>query len=175
MKLFFFWAAMAFSFSCRAQFVGGAPMQKVFSWLYRYAETREAQGDCAHYVRKALSAAGYNQCENSMGLYASDYAGPLEERGFENRIEDFPTPFLAPVGSILVYRGICPGTLYNRAGHVEVKTPRGYYSDYSSPFARTATSVARNNSAVGRCRQLTGVWLPPSRPFFKGCNRPPDK
>lgn len=158
-----------------AQNVGGAAMMKAFTWLYQYAENRESQGDCAHYVRKSLSAAGYNQCEMALGLYASDYAEPLTERGFVNRIADYPTPYWAPVGAVLVYRGICPGTEYNRAGHVEIKTPRGYYSDYASEFARSATAAQGNNTAIGRCRELTGVWLPPKKPYYKGCNRPPDK
>jgi hypothetical protein len=50
-------------------------------------------------------------------------------------------PFDAPVGAVLVYGG-------RGAGHVELRTPRGFVSDFESP--------------VPSSRPLLGVYLKPS-------------
>lgn len=147
----------------------GGNMSNAFSWLYRYAGGRASTGDCGVYVRKALSYAGYNTCNTGLHNYASQSGPALQRLGFRNQIGSYPTPASAPVGSVLVYKGICPGTKNNAAGHIEIKTPQGYYSDYGSPRARTAETIEKNNRNSGRCRQLTGVWIPPSSPKYPMC------
>lgn len=84
---------------------------------------RRSTGLCWRYVKRALlradAVSSYPQT-----AYARQAGHELTERyGF--RKLPFRNPYDAPVGSVLVYGG-------TRAGHVEIRTPRGYVSDYRS-------------------------------------------
>ena len=81
---------------------------------------------CWQYVKNALLEAG------AVGAYpATNYASQAGEElagryGFVRlAIHD---PYLAPVGAVLVYRD------GGGAGHVELRTERGFASDYHSPW-----------------------------------------
>ncbi|MEA3208786.1 MAG: hypothetical protein QOE70_1843 [Chthoniobacter sp.] len=89
---------------------------------------------CWRYVKTALLAAGVVDSYPKTA-YAKQAAKELPQSyGFKKlSIRD---PNRAPVGSVLVYGG-------NDAGHVEIRTARGYVSDFSSPtpYARPLIGV----------------------------------
>jgi len=92
---------------------------------------------CWRYVKEALLQSGAVGAYPTTN-YACQAGAELTTRyGFVRlAIHD---PYRAPVGSVLVYRGGGEG-----AGHVEIRTERGFASDYRSPW---------------RCRyQLIGVY-----------------
>ena len=79
---------------------------------------------CWRYVKTALLAAGVVNTYPKTA-YAKQAAQELpRDYGFRKlRCRD---PLRAPMGSVLVYGGA-------DAGHVEIRTPRGYTSDFTSP------------------------------------------
>lgn len=79
---------------------------------------------CWRYVKRALQLANVIDCYPRTRL-AKQAAVELPERyGFKQiPVEN---PFEAPVGAVLVYGG-------RGAGHVEIRTERGFVSDFSSP------------------------------------------
>ena len=78
---------------------------------------------CWRYVKRALQLANVIDCYPQTRL-AKQAAVELPERyGFQQiPVKD---PFDAPVGSVLVYGG-------SGAGHVEIRTEKGFVSDFSS-------------------------------------------
>ena len=78
---------------------------------------------CWRYVKRALQLANVIDCYPQTRL-AKQAAVELPERyGFQQiPVQD---PFDAPVGSVLVYGG-------SGAGHVEIRTEKGFVSDFSS-------------------------------------------
>jgi hypothetical protein len=87
--------------------------------------SRHSQARCWQYVKDALLAAGVVN-ERPTSDYAFEAASELTHRyGFVRLpIHD---PYRAPVGSVLVYEN-------GRAGHVEIRTERGFASDYHSQY-----------------------------------------
>ncbi len=79
---------------------------------------------CWRYVKTALLAAGAVDSYPKT-VYAKQAAQELPQSyGFKKiRCRD---PFRAPLGSVLVYGG-------PDAGHIEIRTARGYCSDFISP------------------------------------------
>jgi len=79
---------------------------------------------CWRYVKTALLAAGAVDSYPKT-IYAKQAAQELPQSyGFKRiRCRD---PFRAPMGSVLVYGG-------PDAGHVEIRTPAGFTSDFTSP------------------------------------------
>ncbi len=79
---------------------------------------------CWRYVKEALVAADAVDSYPKT-VYAKQAATELADSyGFEKlRIQ---TPEQAPIGSVLVYGG-------KGAGHVEIRTPNGFVSDFASP------------------------------------------
>ena len=75
-------------------------------------------------MKRALQLANVIDCYPRTRL-AKQAAVELQERyGFKQiPVEN---PFEAPVGAVLVYGG-------RGAGHVEIRTERGFVSDFSSP------------------------------------------
>jgi hypothetical protein len=127
---------------------------------------RESTYDCGAFVRTALEKAGLtrrgqgslDKTGRSPG-YAKDFGTGLKQNGFKNLCGSGVragsatcdrSPASAPVGSVLIYDTTGCG---HPAGHVEIKTSRGYVSDYFSTTARTG------GGTVGRCRRLIGVWV----------------
>lgn len=79
---------------------------------------------CWRYVKRALQLANVIDCYPKTKL-AKQAAEELPERyGFKQIPVD--NPFDAPVGAVLVYGG-------SGAGHVEIRTERGFVSDFASP------------------------------------------
>jgi hypothetical protein len=78
---------------------------------------------CWRYVKRALKAAGVVDCYPRTA-YAKQAAEELPERYGFKEIE-VADPFDAPVGSVLVYGG-------RGAGHVELRTKKGFVSDHAS-------------------------------------------
>ena len=78
---------------------------------------------CWHYVKDALMAA--NMVETRpVTAYAKQAAAELtQNHGFKKISEK--NPYKAPVGSVIVYGG-------NGAGHVEIRTAKGFVSDFVS-------------------------------------------
>lgn len=78
---------------------------------------------CWRYVKDALLAADVIE-SRPVTAYAKQAAAELtEEHGFEKIRER--NPYKAPLGSVLVYGG-------EGAGHVEIRTMRGFVSDFVS-------------------------------------------
>jgi hypothetical protein len=77
---------------------------------------------CWHYVKEALVAAG-SVSSYPQTVYAKDAGHELVERYGFVRLP-VRSPERAPVGAVCVYSG-CGG-----AGHVEIRTARGFASDY---------------------------------------------
>jgi hypothetical protein len=78
---------------------------------------------CWRYVKRALQAAGVVD-GYPRTAYAKQAAEELPERYGFKEIE-VTDPFDAPVGSVLVYGG-------RGAGHVELRTEKGFVSDHAS-------------------------------------------
>jgi hypothetical protein len=80
---------------------------------------------CWRYVKQALLQAGAVNAYPKTN-YANQAGTELTQNyGFVRlSIHD---PYSAPVGSVLVYEG-------GEAGHVEIRTERGFASDYHSPW-----------------------------------------
>ena len=78
---------------------------------------------CWHYVKDALIAAKIVETRPTTG-YAKQAAAELTTSYGFRRIRE-KNPYKAPVGSVLVYGG-------KGAGHVELRTPRGFVSDFVS-------------------------------------------
>lgn len=87
------------------------------------AAEKRSTGLCWRYVKQALvkanAVSSYPQT-----AYAREAGRELTERYGFRRLP-VRSPLQAPVGAVLVYGG-------TRAGHVEIRTPRGYVSDYRS-------------------------------------------
>lgn len=91
--------------------------------LAQRAARRSSINRCWRYVKRALQAADVVDCYPQTAL-AKQAAVELPERyGFERL--DVDNPFEAPVGAVLVYGG-------RGAGHVEIRTERGFVSDHAS-------------------------------------------
>ena len=84
-------------------------------------------GLCARYVRTFLDKMG---CANLGGIGpAKGYVKPLQNSGFT--LLKTKKPCEAPIGAVIVYGGL-------GNGHIEIKTPMGYLSDYLSRGPRTS-------------------------------------
>ncbi len=89
---------------------------------------------CWHYVKDALLAANAVETRPK-SEYAKEAGGELQKSyGFKKL--KVTNPYLAPMGSVLVYGG-------RGAGHVEIRTPEGFVSDFTSlkPSARPLLGV----------------------------------
>lgn len=98
--------------------------------MYRAASIAEQRAlphgtlKCWHYVKEALVAAG-SVSSYPQTVYAKDAGHELVERYGFVRLP-VRSPEHAPVGAVCVYSG------YGAAGHVEIRTTRGFASDYLS-------------------------------------------
>lgn len=123
-----------------------------------YAENRvRGQGSqslCYRYVKQALQHAGAVNTYLAGGS-AIQAGRPLEQQGFVNVLNrpgaNIRSAYDAPVGAVLVYRG-------GQHGHIEIRTPNGFASDYFSTRARTG---AEANGLSGGGRTLVGVYIKP--------------
>ena len=121
---------------------------------------RASTSQCYRFVKEALQRAGV--VSDYMPGVAAQGAGPaLEARGFTNILpgSNIRSPYDAPVGAVLVY-GAAPGATDRNAryGHIEIRTPNGFASDYFSVRARTGDAAA---GLEGRGRVLIGVYVKP--------------
>jgi hypothetical protein len=93
---------------------------------------------CWHYVKDALMAANAVQTRPK-SEFAKEAGEELQQSfGFTKlKVLD---PWMAPLGSVLVYGG-------RGAGHVEIRTMEGFVSDFTSPKPST--------------RPLLGVYVKP--------------
>lgn len=121
---------------------------------------RASSSQCYKFVKEALQRAGV--VSDYIPGVAARGAGPaLEARGFTNILpgSNIRSPYDAPVGAVLVY-GAAPGATDRNAryGHIELRTPNGFASDYFSARARTGDAAA---GLDGRGRVLIGVYVKP--------------
>lgn len=79
---------------------------------------------CWRYVKNALLAA--NVIDSYPGTAYAKQAGDELARKYGFQKTKIKDPFKAPVGAVLVYGG-------RGAGHVEIRTPEGFASDFESP------------------------------------------
>ena|SRR5215210_1518968 len=86
---------------------------------------RHSQLRCWRYVKKALLSAGAVSSYPGTN-YAKQAGAELTSKYGFKRLS-VRSPYKAPVGSVLVYGG-------RGAGHVELRTSRGFASDYRSPY-----------------------------------------
>ena len=122
-------------------------------------------GLCYRYVKRALLAGG--AVDHYLGGASAIEAGPeLVKEGFVD-IFGLPgagikSPYDAPVGAVLVYKATSTATDKNRIhGHIEIRVPGGFASDYFSPRARTGpeSNGTAVNSSSGRA--LAAVYVKP--------------
>jgi hypothetical protein len=108
-----------------------------------------SQGLCYRYVKNGLLSGGLVNTYLAGG--SAFMAGPqLQRQGFRNVINSLGgDPRRAPIGAVLVYDG-------GPHGHIEVRTPNGFISDYRSSNPRTG------NGTQGRGRRLIGVYIHPN-------------
>ncbi len=92
--------------------------------LAQRAARRSSINRCWRYVKRALQAAEVVDCYPQTAL-AKQAAIELPKRYGFARLE-VDDPFAAPVGAVLVYGG-------RGAGHVEIRTAKGFVSDHASP------------------------------------------
>ena len=92
--------------------------------LAQRAARRSSINRCWRYVKRALQAAHVVDCYPQTAL-AKQAAVELPKRYGFTRLE-VDDPFAAPVGAVLVYGG-------RGAGHVEIRTAKGFVSDHASP------------------------------------------
>ena len=114
-------------------------------------------GRCYKYVKIALQASGLVNAYLSSG-HAKQAGADLKRQGFRNLLDaqghGISSPFDAPIGSLIVY-DVTDGT---PDGHIEVRTPSGFASDYFSDNSR-CTVRGKPPTMVGRHRKVTGVWV----------------
>ena len=131
----------------------------------RYAENHvlsSSSGYCYRYVKQALQATGAVN-DYIPGVAAKDAGPALEARGFVNVLQqpgnNIRSAYDAPVGAVLVY-GPAPGATDRNAryGHIELRTEKGFASDYLSARARTGDAAS---GLTGRGRTLIGVYVKP--------------
>lgn len=113
--------------------------------LLSRAKNKKPRGACYKYTKLALAKSGIVN-HYLKGQSAKNAGKELERACFTNIIHLAPTPEQAPVGAILLYKG-------GPHGHVEVRTPSGFASDYFSHRPRTGSG------ARGRERVLTAVYV----------------
>lgn len=139
-----------------------------------YAMPRARQGSrnsrrlCFRYVKEALCQGTGRRCPSSfqddglvdgyLGGRLARQAGPeLQQQGFVDLLQSCYGEYLqdprnAPVGAILVYEG---GS--RNQGHIEIRTPDGFVSDYFDE--RPITETRPRN---GRGHRLIGVYFRPN-------------
>lgn len=111
-------------FSSSASSRADASLVRAAHIAQRRAHAR-SQWRCWQYVKDALVAAGAVESRPATA-YARQAGEELTRRyGFVDcGVRD---PYRAPVGAVIVYGG-------HGAGHVELRTERGFVSDYRSPY-----------------------------------------
>lgn len=121
---------------------------------------------CLRYVKKALFAT--KMIRTYPGIVAAKDFGPfLGKEGFANLLETKPGTNLdnAPIGAIIVYRPVEMQEYNGKTvyGHIEIKTEKGYVSDYLSVKPTYGTDPVKMVSPVGRkipvSYKVTGIWF----------------
>ncbi len=120
-------------------------------------------GYCLRYVKRALVAGGlfakYPGC-----AHAKDFNPFLQKEGFKDLLPDGVNLETAPVGSVIIYRPVEKQSHNGKtiSGHIEIKHPHGYVSDFSSPrpVYRTnpVTMVSPVHAKYGVTFKVTGIW-----------------
>ncbi|HWB59616.1 MAG TPA: hypothetical protein VG733_08990 [Chthoniobacteraceae bacterium] len=88
---------------------------------------RHSTSRCWHFVKDALVDAGAvrTRPESAYAIQAGEEL--MKQEGFVRlHVSD---PYHAPIGAVCVYSG------FGGAGHVELRTPNGFASDYRSQYA----------------------------------------
>lgn len=114
-------------------------------------------GWCYLYVKVALQASGMANSYLAGG-HAKEAGRELRKEGFKNLLGEpgnhFSSPHDAPVGAVVVY-GV---TDNSPSGHIEVRLPNGFASDYFSPRCRVEKS-GQKPTMTGRNRKVIGIWV----------------
>jgi len=113
-----------------------------YAMAHKYRKSKKV---CYRKVKDALLAAGL-VTKDLVGGSAKTAGAQLLQHHYKKIA--ITNPYLAPVGAVLVYTG-------GKHGHIEIRTPSGFVSDYYSPNARTGASQV----GIGRGRQLIGVYI----------------
>jgi LysM repeat protein len=131
----------------------------------RAAAGLPSKGKCYAWVKQALLKSGAVPVYLE-GVPAKGSGPQLEKYGFVNVLGkpgyNIKSPYDAPKGAVLVY-GAAPSATDKNAkyGHIEIRTDKGFASDYSSARARTGDAA---NGLIGKgpkARVLIGVYIKP--------------
>jgi hypothetical protein len=139
----------------------GPTSLKAADYAQAHADNR-SQGRCYRYVKQALQGSG--AVTDYIPGRAAKEAGPeLVRRGYVDILKDpdanIHSPYDAPAGSVLVYAPTADAKDNNaQYGHIEIRTPNGFASDYYRPKARTGPV---SNGLSGSGRRLIGVYVNP--------------
>ncbi|WP_426338869.1 LysM peptidoglycan-binding domain-containing protein [Pseudoduganella sp. S-14] len=127
---------------------------------------KKSQGKCLRHVKRALLAAGYFSKYPGVE-HAKDFGPTLKSVGFENLLETKPGTNIntAPHGSVIIYKPVEKQTKSDGkviSGHIEIKHPDGYVSDFNgqSPCYKTSatTLVSPRHSTYEVTFKVTGIW-----------------
>lgn len=125
------------------------------------SKDNESISSCYKYVKIGLQASGFVDVYLS-GIPAKEAGGQLAKNGFINLLDEpnqkMESPHDAPVGAVIVY-DVMDGSKY---GHIEIRLPDGFASDFKSERARTSR-VDKDGSVIksmeGRGRKVSGIWI----------------
>ncbi len=120
----------------------------------------ESISSCYKYVKIGLQASGMVN-DYLAGIPAKDAGPQLAKHGFNNLLDKpdhkMESPHDAPVGAVIVY----DVTDNSKYGHIEIRLPDGFASDYKSERARTSQRGKDGKvikSMEGRGRKVSGIW-----------------
>ena len=120
---------------------------------------------CLRYVKRALFATKMTR-KYTGTVAAKDFGADLANEGFKNLLETQPGINLntAPVGSVIIYRPVEMQTYKGKTiyGHIEIKTEKGYVSDFFTPQPTYRTDPVKMVSPVGHkipvSYKVIGIW-----------------
>ena len=116
---------------------------------------------CYKYVKIGLQASGMVN-EYLPGIPAKEAGSQLAKHGFKNLLDKSDhkiwSPHDAPVGAVIVY----DVTDDSKYGHIEIRIPDGFASDYKSERARTS-QIGKDGKVIksmeARDRKVSGIWV----------------
>ena len=142
----------------------GANSSSLPSNLYYQPKDEDTlNGTCLFNVKVALSVSGLVDGYPSVN-YAKNFGPVLEQNGWTNIVNNgsINSPNDAPVNSVLIYQQTNANwqDLPSAAGHIELRTPDGFYSDaYQSFGGLTMGGMTRTQQINGRHYKLVGVYV----------------
>lgn len=144
---------------------GTGTIEATIAYALKHKEPKSIHR-CLRYVKRALFAT--KMIRSYPGIVAAKDFGPfLGTEGFANLLETKPGTNLnnAPIGAIIVYRPVEMQTYKGETiyGHIEIKTEKGYVSDFLNPVPTYSTNpvtmVSPKMRSIPVSYKVTGIWF----------------